>query len=546
MMVAIADIHENGNMRRVQPTAEVTAALEGSIRALGVLQPVVVRPDPEGGYILIAGYRRLNAARSVGLTEIPAVTHLLSEVEAEAAQAAENIQRVPVDPVDQWRHIERMVADGYTVRKAGLALGMTDRQIGQICKLGGLAPEVLDALTGRELPSWRILGEISQAAHEVQAAALKRHLYHGDAVQWNSVAGECITRRIPRERALFDVEASGIVFDEDLFAEPGSPEQFTTTDTAGFMAAQRGAVEDLIQTGDEPALLVDYNATTLLPQVPAGWMFADSSGGADKTLTRRSRHKRAYAIVPLNHYHDACSVVSVIIKPVKATAAVVADDQADDVVEEPDSDPGAIEVVETDDTPAEEPQITKAGQDYLAEIRTNALRSALRNPLRMTPEDAFHALLIAYVAGNSQMRDILAALVSPAGDLPELEFTRMAELAGEALARTLTVVAPHRQTSPWKPPEEYARPEYIGALINADAQMPELDTAEMLAHVSGSTLKAIAKDYAPRGEKAPAKVTDLRQWLVGRAPDWCPVHFGVPGPRCEPWVRNADRKGEAA
>ncbi|AHI24207.1 PRTRC system ParB family protein [Komagataeibacter xylinus E25] len=545
MMVAIADIHENGNMRRVQPTADATAALEGSIRALGVLQPVVVRPDPEGGYILIAGYRRLNAARSVGLTKIPAVTHLLSEVEAEAAQAAENMQRVPVDPVDQWRHIERMVADGYTVRKAGLALGMNDRQIGQICKLGRLAPEVLDALTGRELPSWRILGEISQASHEQQAAALKRHLYHGDTVLWNSVAAECVTRRIPRDRALFDVAASGIVFDEDLFAEPGSPDQFTTTDVVNFMAAQRGAVEDLIQNGDEPALLVDYNSTTLLPQLPAGWMFADSSGGADKVLTRRSRHKRAYAIVPPSDHYNACNVVSVIIKPVKATAAVVADDPDGDVIEEPDSDPDAIEIVEADDTPAEEPQITKAGQDYLAEIRTNALCAALRNPLRMTPEDAFHALLIAYVAGNSQMRDILAALVSPAGDLPELDFNRMAELAGEALARTMTVVAPHRQTSTWKPPEEYARPEYIGALINADAQMPELDVPEMLAHVSGSTLKAIAKDYAPLGEKVPAKVSDLRRWLVGRAPGWMPVHFGAAGPKCEPWTRGNNRQEDA-
>lgn len=548
MMVAIADIHENGNMRRVQPTAEATTALEGSIRALGVLQPVVVRPDPEGGYILIAGHRRLNAARSVGLVKIPAVTHLLSEVEAKAAQAAENIQHVPVDPVDQWRHIERMVADGYTVQKAGAALGMTDRQIGQICKLGRLAPEVLDALTGRELPSWRILGEISQASHEQQTAALKRHLYHGDAVLWNSVAAECVTRRIPRDRALFDVATSGIVFDEDLFAEPGSAEQFTTTDVAGFMAAQRGAVEDLIQNGDEPALLVDYNSTTLLPQLPAGWMFADSSGGTDKVLTRRSRHKRAYAIVPPSHHHDACNVVSVIIKPVKATAAVIVDDLDGDgdVIEQPDSDPGAIEVIETDDAPAEEPQITKAGQDYLAEIRTNALRAALRNPLRLTPEDAFHALLIGYVAMNSQMRDILAALVSPAGDLPTLDFNRMAELAGEALARTMSVVPPHRQTSTWGSPEAYARPEYIGALINADAQMPELDTAEMLAHVSGSTLKAIAKDYAPRGEKVPAKVSDIRRWLVGRAPDWTPVHFGAAGPKCEPWTRENDRQEDAA
>ncbi|MCE2576054.1 ParB/RepB/Spo0J family partition protein [Komagataeibacter sp. FNDCR2] len=541
-MIAIDNIHENGNMRRVMPTAEATAALEAGIRELGILQPVLVRPDPDGGYILIAGYRRLNAARSIGLTEIPAEVKLLSELEAEAAQAAENIQRLPVDPVDQWRHIERMVADGYSVQKAGAALGMTDRQIGQISRLGRLAPELLDALTGRELPGWRTLGEISQAPHEIQTAALKRHLYHGDAVQWNSIAAECVTRRIPRDRALFDVAASGIVFDEDLFAEPGSPEQFTTTQATRFIEAQLEAVEDLIQNGDEPALLVDYNSMTLLPQLPAGWMFADSSGGADKKLTRRSRHKRAYAIVPVNHHHDACKVVSVIIKPVKSVEA----EPAADMEAPEDEAPSAIGIVGPEDSPAEEPQITKAGHDLLADVRTSALCRALRNPLRMTPEDAFHALLIGYVADDSRLKDILAALVSPAGDVPELDFNRMAELAGEALARTISVVSPHRQTSTWKSADSYARPEYIGALINADAHMPELDTPEMLAHVSGSTLKAIAKDYAPRGEKPPGKVAELRQWLVGRAPGWQPLHFGAPGPACEPWTRESILQEDAS
>ncbi|QHC36437.1 ParB/RepB/Spo0J family partition protein [Komagataeibacter xylinus] len=546
MMVAIDDIHENGNMRQVPPTAEAMEALTGSIRTLGVLQPVVVRPDPDGGYILIAGYRRLNAARRAGLTDIPAIVHLLSEVEAEAAQAAENIQRVPVDPVDQWRHIERMVQDGYTVQKAGAALGMTDRQVGQICKLGRLAPDVLDALTGRSLPTWRTLGEIAQAPHEVQIAALKRHVYHGDAVQWNSVAAECITRRIPRERALFDVEASGIVFDEDLFAEPGSPDQFTTTDVVNFMAAQRGAVEELIQTGDEPALLVDYNSTTLLPQLPRGWVYADSSGGADKVLTRRSRHKRAYAIVPVNHHHDACKVVSVIIKPFKAVAAEVPGETDDEVIEAKGADADPVHAVEPEETPAEEPQITKAGQDMLASIRTAALHDALRNPLRMTPEDAFHALLIGYATRTGVSWDMLAALVTPEGDLPSLGFERMAELAGEMLAQTMTIVPAHRQTSSWKSEYYWNAPEYIGALINADAAMPELDTPEMLAFVSGSTLREIARDYAPRDEKPPAKVADLRRWLVGRAPDWQPVHFGAPGPAMTPWTCKGGQQEEAA
>lgn len=62
-----------------------------SVRAQGIVTPVAVRPDPsqEGRYLLIAGERRVRAARAVGLTSIPAIVRLVDEVQARAIALAE-------------------------------------------------------------------------------------------------------------------------------------------------------------------------------------------------------------------------------------------------------------------------------------------------------------------------------------------------------------------------------------------------------------------------------------------------------------------------
>ncbi|WP_338332137.1 ParB N-terminal domain-containing protein [Acetobacter sp. LMG 32666] len=365
MLIALDDIQENGNMRRTSLCATADAALEASIAALGVLQPILVRPDPNGGYVLIAGYRRVAAARRIGLAEVPAEIRLMGELESKAAQAAENVVRLPTDPVDVWRHIDEMIQGGYSLQSAGASLGMPDRYIQQISILSQIAPRLLDAMAGKQLPPWRTLGIIAQAPHDQQIAAFERHNYpHG--VTWASVSAECTAHRIPQDRAIFDVAESGVHFEEDLFAEPGSPEQFTTGDIAGFMAAQLAAVQDRIQNGDEPAMLLEYSSMAQLPKLPTGWVYVERK----EPLTPRSKHKRAYAIVPANDWMDAGRVVDVVIKPATTTKATTAPatTHSTDAIEQEDYEP---------ELPAEEPealpddvcQITKAGYDMLADTQ---------------------------------------------------------------------------------------------------------------------------------------------------------------------------------
>ena len=75
--------------------------LADSIAAHGVLQPIVVRPSPAGGYIIVAGERRWRAARLAGLKEIPAVVRELTDAEAMELALVENLQREDLDPVEE-------------------------------------------------------------------------------------------------------------------------------------------------------------------------------------------------------------------------------------------------------------------------------------------------------------------------------------------------------------------------------------------------------------------------------------------------------------
>ena len=89
------------------------AALEElaqSMRAGGVVQPVVVRPMGDR-YELVAGERRLRAARLAGLAQIPSIVRVLSDEQALELSLVENIQREELSPLEQGRAFERLSSD---------------------------------------------------------------------------------------------------------------------------------------------------------------------------------------------------------------------------------------------------------------------------------------------------------------------------------------------------------------------------------------------------------------------------------------------------
>ncbi|HEY9657319.1 MAG TPA: ParB/RepB/Spo0J family partition protein, partial [Allocoleopsis sp.] len=89
---------------------EKMAQLVASVRVYGILEPILVRPLKDGNYELIAGERRLRAAQEVGLTQIPVVSHEVSDQEALKIALMENLQRDDLNPIEETEAILELLA----------------------------------------------------------------------------------------------------------------------------------------------------------------------------------------------------------------------------------------------------------------------------------------------------------------------------------------------------------------------------------------------------------------------------------------------------
>jgi ParB family chromosome partitioning protein len=103
MQIALGAIRANARQPRKHIDAEGISGLADSVRAQGVMQPVVVRPAEGGGYELIAGERRWRAARAAGLATIPALIRQSDDRESLVLALVENVAREDLSPVEEAR-----------------------------------------------------------------------------------------------------------------------------------------------------------------------------------------------------------------------------------------------------------------------------------------------------------------------------------------------------------------------------------------------------------------------------------------------------------
>ncbi len=111
--LAIGEIRPNPYQPRQDVDPAALEELKSSIRQVGLMQPVVVRPAPHGavGYELIAGERRLRACQALGWERIPAVKRDVDDRTALTLALIENLQRDDLSPVDEARGYERLIAE---------------------------------------------------------------------------------------------------------------------------------------------------------------------------------------------------------------------------------------------------------------------------------------------------------------------------------------------------------------------------------------------------------------------------------------------------
>jgi ParB family chromosome partitioning protein len=274
------------NMRYARKAPDVSDILS-TVRARGVLQPILVRPSGQPGeegqhYEIVAGCRRFHAALIVaaereearigagdpdepdgpdgpesGAAMLPcAVLDETDDASAVEASLIENIARLDPDEVSRWACFTRLVKEGRSIAEIGATFGLPDLAVRRALALGNLLPRIrdmyrreeIDAVTIRHLTlasknrqkAWLALVD-DPDAYAPRGHQLKSWVFNGSSIS---------TRH-----ALFDVAASGLATVSDLFGEDAY-----FAESEAFWALQNAAIAErraaLIDAGWSDAVIV--------------------------------------------------------------------------------------------------------------------------------------------------------------------------------------------------------------------------------------------------------------------------------------------------
>ncbi|EKS32978.1 ParB/RepB/Spo0J family partition protein [Bradyrhizobium sp. INPA01-394B] len=362
--------------RQTKSTPQADALLLASIKAVGIVQPPVVSQQADGGngFLINAGRRRVRLAIAAGLEEIDVLVDDAANDNGAMRSFVENIAREPLNPVDQWRAIERLVALGWTEEAIGVALTLPVRQVRKLRLLANVLPAMLDHMAKGDMPDERQLRTIAAASPDEQKEVWKKHKpFKADPqVSWWSVAQALTKARMYARHASFGddlAQAYGIQWVEDLFA-PADEDSRYTTDVEAFLGAQQEWMAANLPKKGIIAEATNYGEVKLPPKAERVYGKPSKSDCTAMYLDRDGR-------VQTVHYRMPTA------KKPKGKGASAGTDAADET--------GAIS--------KPRPDVTRKGVEMIGDFRTDALHEALaRAPIE---DDALMALLILAFAGQN-------------------------------------------------------------------------------------------------------------------------------------------------
>lgn len=151
-MIAVAEIRPNVHQPRQYFDQQALEALAESIRTAGLMQPLVVRPDPAGGYQLIAGERRWRAAQMVGMDKVPAIVRQVDDREAAEFALIENLQREDLNPLERAEAFARLIEEfALTHQEVAERVGIDRSNVTNHLRLLDLEEEFKEALRQRKI-----------------------------------------------------------------------------------------------------------------------------------------------------------------------------------------------------------------------------------------------------------------------------------------------------------------------------------------------------------------------------------------------------------
>ena len=199
---------------------EALEELVASIREKGILQPVLVRPTPDG-YELVAGERRFRAAEAAGLSAIPAVVRRLSDREALEAALVENVQRADLNAIELAEGYQRLTHDfSLSQEQVAERVGKDRATVANTVRLLKLPPPVRQAVADGRLSAGHARALLSAPPEQASAiceTVLRRGLSVRETERLCAPAGR---RKTARNAAPPDVHRKSI--EEELSRRGGT------------------------------------------------------------------------------------------------------------------------------------------------------------------------------------------------------------------------------------------------------------------------------------------------------------------------------------
>ena len=483
--------------RQTKSSLQADALLLATIRAVGVVQPPIIAPETGGGngFIIDSGHRRVKQAIAAGLEEIDVIVVEASNDNGAMRSMVENLAREALNPVDQWRAIERLVALGWTEEAIAVALALPVRQIKKLRLLANVLPAMLDQMAKGDMPNEQQLRTIAAAALDEQRQVWKKHKpSKGDPqVSWWSVAQALQKKRMyARDGSFGDdlAQAYGIEWAEDLFA-PGDQDNRYTVNVEAFLGAQQ---EWMTQHLPKRGVIAETNSWGEVTLPPKTERVHGKPGKSDRAAMYLDREGKVQTV----HFR--------MPEPQKPNKKGQTDDTGNDdvVMAKP------------------RPDVTRRGIAMIGDFRTDALHEALeRGPIE---DDTLMALLVLalagrnitvasgagdYVYGFARMERHAVRLVADDGTLAH----DMVTLRSAARAALIDALSARVNRS-----DSGIVARIAGAAIGADGFLPNMGTVDFLDCLSRAALQRSCKEtpVLPRARVRETRAVLVEHFATGR------------------------------
>lgn len=219
--------------------------LKSSIQRSGIVEPVIVRPAAGGTYELVAGERRLRAAKALAMATIPAVVKPLSDQEALELSLIENVQREDLNPLEEARGYERLLNEfGYTQEAVASAVGKDRATIANLLRMLTLAEELKQGLLDGTISLGHakvLLGVQDRAAQLKLYQQIKRHGWSVRQVE----AAAATTAPARRRRARYRADPQVAAWEDALRRALGTKAAIVTRQKGGRIIIDYFSSEDL-------------------------------------------------------------------------------------------------------------------------------------------------------------------------------------------------------------------------------------------------------------------------------------------------------------